>query len=527
MRFVHIVILMLLVGLVFANVLTNGFVWDDAPYLLNIDAYRSLDFSRFFLGLGNGIEYLPIRDVSYALDFALWGVNSTGFHVTNVILYAIIVIVVYRFTYTAVTTLQPAEKHTETMAAESVSFWTAAFFALHPIHCETINFLGGGRNTLLAGLFVFLSARSFILFLGDTTDSYRKDLAFSLGWYICALLSKATAVSLPLFYVALCMLPLRRTMTAKIASTIPFIAASGAVFILYTSIATKTGALNPFIGAHMSLTGKLSVIAKIPYFYICKFILPTGLSVDYTLPSLSTLPTLTIAAIASLALIILTYRWRNRPCLYMGVCWYWIMLLPVMQLVPSPMPLADRYAYLPSFAFCFLAAYTLNRLGTSWPKCIQGILTLLLISYGLLSFQQNKTWNSNQTLWEQTLISSPNSMQALTNLGTYYYVAGNYPKAFQLLDRARRVNPSDPTYDFFMGHNYYFRNNIPAAVSSFEQALAKKFDLIDALFYMGEISERNGNREKAASFYQQVVVSIDLDRSNYKEKALERLQLLN
>lgn len=523
----HITTLLLLVLIVFGNVFANDFVWDDSLYLLNIEAYRNLDLKRFFLGLGNGVEYLPVKDLSYAIDFILWGVNPAGFHATNLILYFLNVVAVYLLAETVASTIAQYAITYGKLSGEDIPFWTAAIFALHPIHCETVNFIGGGRNTLLAGLFCFLAARSFILFIRDTFGFNSRRLAASFFWYVLAVLSKATAVSLPIFFLALFVVVKKRSLVKDLISILPFFALTGIIYAVFTSIATKYGVINPFVNLHVPLLYRIATAVQIPFFYLGKLIFPYRLSVDYMVVfgSWMASPYAFIAAITFVVLALCTFFLRSKlPDLFVSFCWFTVTLLPVMQLLPSAMNVADRYAYIPSFAFCYLLASMACRLNIWGPHVLAVVGGALLCVYGFLSFEQNKVWKTNFDLWEYTISVSPNSLQALTNLGANYYFIGNYQKSFDYFDRVRKVNPLDPAYDFFKGHYFYLRGNVPDAVRSFEQALAKKSDLIDALYHMGIICEDAGNLDGAASYYRRILSSQDLDRSDFKKIAAERLE---
>ncbi len=526
-RIYHLAVLLLLVLMVFGNVLANDFVWDDSFYLLNIDAYRNFDLKRFFLGLGNGVEYLPVKDLSYAIDFVLWGVNPAGFHATNLILYFLNVVAVYLLAETMVATLPRDVNANGKLSGKTIPFWTAAIFALHPIHCETVNFIGGGRNTLLAGLFCFLATRSFILFLGDNCRFNSRRLAASFFWYGLAVLSKATAVSLPIFFLALFAVVKTRSLVKRLIATLPFFILTGTVYVVFTSIAAKSGVINPFINLHVPILYRVATAVQIPFFYLGKLIIPYRLSADYKMffGSWSASPHASIAAITLVVLALYAFFWRTKlPDIFVSFCWFTVTLLPVMQLLPSAMNVADRYAYLPSFAFCYLLASMSFRLMIWRPHALAMVGGALLCVYGFLSFEQNRVWKTNFDLWEHTISVSPNSLQALTNLGADYYALGNYSKCFDYLDRARQINMLDPAYDFFKGHYSYMRGNVPDAVRSFEQALAKKSDLIDALYYMGIIYEDAGNRDGAMAYYRRILDSRDLDRSDYKKFAAERLE---
>ena len=96
-RKLHYFGLLVIVCSVFVNTIYNDFVWDDFLFLVNNKTYLDFNLNSIWLSLANGVEYLPIRDMSYALDYAAWGNNPMGFHITNVMLYGITVVFVYLF----------------------------------------------------------------------------------------------------------------------------------------------------------------------------------------------------------------------------------------------------------------------------------------------------------------------------------------------------------------------------------------------------------------------------------------------
>ena len=99
-----------------------------------------------------GAEYLPIRDLSYLLDVKLYGLDHShsamGFRLTNLILYLAVVVAVYAFLLAALR--QP-----------NLAFLATAFFAVHPLHSESVAWIAS-RKDLLAGLFFFLALRTYI-----------------------------------------------------------------------------------------------------------------------------------------------------------------------------------------------------------------------------------------------------------------------------------------------------------------------------------------------------------------------------
>jgi tetratricopeptide (TPR) repeat protein len=161
-----------------------------------------------------------------------------------------------------------------------------------------------------------------------------------------------------------------------------------------------------------------------------------------------------------------------------------------------------------------------------WPNTITTAAVGLFFVYGYLSFQQNSVWKSNLTLWQHTVSVSPRSVLAMENLGTIYYSMGEYAKALDVLYGIQQIEPLNPIYDFFEGKYFWERGDFPRATVSFEHAIGKKNNLIDALYYLAVICEKTKNLDCAISYYQRLLASNDLERGQYKKIAKERLAIL-
>ncbi|HAM52064.1 MAG TPA: hypothetical protein DCP92_15760, partial [Nitrospiraceae bacterium] len=77
---------------VYLPALRNNFVnWDDGDYVIDNLNIRSLDgallkWACFGFGAGN---WHPLTWLSHALDYAVWGLNPLGHHLTNIVLHAV------------------------------------------------------------------------------------------------------------------------------------------------------------------------------------------------------------------------------------------------------------------------------------------------------------------------------------------------------------------------------------------------------------------------------------------------------
>src|SRR3989344_4792878 len=78
----------------FLSTLSHPFFYDDYYYVEKNPAIRSITalpqaFREPFSFAAPGL-YRPLTTVSYAVDFALFGLQPKGFHATNILLHALV-----------------------------------------------------------------------------------------------------------------------------------------------------------------------------------------------------------------------------------------------------------------------------------------------------------------------------------------------------------------------------------------------------------------------------------------------------
>jgi pentatricopeptide repeat protein len=516
-----------MVAAVFGSSLFHEFVWDDHIYLLIKPAYLEFDLRRIFLSLANELEYLPVRDLSYAVDYAVWGRNPLGFHLTSLLIYALTVLLVFRLAWRLARLADPAVTDE---AARSPALLGAALFAVHPIHAEVASFITG-RNTLLAGLFSVLTC---LLFLRSLAAPRRRGAAYTaaLLCFLLALLSKAISITLPLILILTALYARKEERRRALLATLPFLAMSVGAFFLFRAIAMKSFLL-PREEAGFTMAGlgaKLAVAMQIPLFYLGKLLVPVGLHPEYNAPFnerlLSPAPLLALLLLVGLAVAAWLLR-GHYPLLPIGLGWFLLALVPVLHLFPTYPVVADRYAYLPSLGFCLALAAVANSRGPArWPRLPATAATVACLALALLGWQQNRLWRSDELLWRHTIRVSPLSVKAYTNLGRVCFKAGRYEEAFDMFDQARRLDPADPLYDFHQGFLHYIRSDYHQALASFRQALARDSLSLEALFHAGLVHEALGDRDEAITLFRKAGQSNRDDFGEFRAMALQHLRQL-
>jgi len=415
---------------------TAGFefipTWDDGRYILNNPVVHNISLDniiRIFTTSTATDFYHPLHILSHAFDYALWGTNPAGYHITNVFLHGINACLAY-LTVRAIT------------GRESVALFVAFVFAVHPINVEDVAWISE-RKTLLSSVFFFASVLSYLSYL-RTARTTRYFL--SLVFFALSLLSKVFTLPLPLLLIAYeALLTRGRVNWVRI---VPFFVLSGAIFALSLYLYTSNSIADR---SALSVDVLVGVVypSMMPVFwkYVGLLLWPAQLSGYYDTTLYSSF--LAVPVIASLSLWLLLTGLvfcKGSAQVRFWYLWFWICLLPASNVIPNLTYYADRYMYTPGIAIFVLVAlaagkmvgYLDARLPRAGPALTLAAV-LLIVAYGMAAYHRVDVWRNELTFWEDTAAKSPNMYKARLNLGVAYDNAGRLDEAEREYRAALRI----------------------------------------------------------------------------------------
>jgi len=145
-KYLYIVILFILSFGVYVNTIKNGFVYDDNDLILRNPQVKKASvqeiFSTPFWGERKFGLWRPITILSFRLNYLMKGFSASLFHLTNIILHSLTVLILYFFL------LRVTGKY-------ELSFVSSLIYAVHPVHTEAVAWIVG-RSEILATLFSLL-----------------------------------------------------------------------------------------------------------------------------------------------------------------------------------------------------------------------------------------------------------------------------------------------------------------------------------------------------------------------------------
>ncbi len=528
----HLILIEIVLFLTYYGSVRNGFVWDDKIFLVGNPVYKYFDLYKIFFSLANGLEYLPVRDLSYALDYALWWENSSWFHLTNLVIFALAAIPAYlcgcelaRFC-----TAQP-ELYLE-KDGERIALVATLLFVLHPIQSQVVNFITC-RNALLCALFFFLGLYYFLRFTVQRTSagSFYCYL-FSLLFFLLALLSKATAISLPLVILLFIVIGRSRGKRVPFLSALPFFLFSAVAYFGFKSVALQTKVMRydlPEFGIY-SLSVRTAKALQIPFFYLGKLFLPVDFAAEYDQPLRTSLIDPVVAGCLTVLVLTAGFGWHFRgryPLVVCGIGWFFIALVPVLNFFPTRPVVADRYAFLATFGIALVCSCAFVRLlSTKFNVAVLGAGSALLIFLGHGSAAQCAVWYTDQSLWEDTVKRSPSLYKCYSNLGAYHFSTGSYQRAMQFFALGQTLDPTQADLQYAQGSLAFNVKDYPRALDSFKKAIGINHWRRRSLYFAGIASQKLGDTRQAAYFYNQLFDSPEPDINDFGQKASLQLQMM-
>ncbi|MBI5555451.1 MAG: tetratricopeptide repeat protein [Elusimicrobia bacterium] len=465
-----LVLLVLLVVAVFGNTLLNQFVYDDKVFVINNQFIKEFKHvpqfftnARSFSGDRDFMIYRPLASLSLSLDHWLWALNPLGYHLTNIVLHTVNVLLVYWLVLSLASTPLAA-------------LLSAAIFAIHPAQCETVSWIAS-RSNLLCVLFLLLA---FLAYLRNT----RKHYYWSVLCFTLSLLAKETALIFVLviaLYDYYFVLKVDKSKAVNLWwSYLPILMISGLYLLLRTLVLGQVTQRSWWGG---SLWHTMLTMGKSFFYYLKVIIIPWKLTVDYVLDiAVSIRDPLVLAGLGSaVALIVLALKISRRDKLFsFGLFWFLIALLPVSNLIPLEALLAERFLYLPLVGVSLAIVLPLssllseNRLGTKNKLWGYLLIAILLVGYGVRTIQRNKDWHDDYTLWSSTVRTSPESPRAHFALGEVYYKKGDYSSAIDEYERALELNPDVAELYNVLGLAYEEGHAWGEAISVYKAGLKAK-----------------------------------------------------
>lgn len=497
------ILLLILVAFPFATGLPHGFVYDDHGSIVE----------NSFLGEPGSLQQTltlrtladssipdgrrPLVILSYLFDRAVWGLQPFGYHLTNLVLHLLVIVLVFLL----VRRVQPER-------GSFPAFATALLYGLHPILTEPVQ-CPAFREDILLTLFVLM----FLLAATRPRTAWLTIPALGL-----ALLAKESAVVAPALalWTWFCF-PAARL---RRGVAISLIGISGAIIVLFITTWSAYGSLQAASAEStaMSLSFPANLLTA-PWLWIKDLrilVWPYPLIADYVITPVTKISDWRFLAgmAALLAFVITAGAWvRRAPTIAFGLGWMLIAFAPVSNLVPLYNPLAERYSYLIAIGFAWIIAQLLSLLperswrcatgpsmATQGPACLHSRalpLALICAAYTGLTVNRIMDWTDDRSLWSKTLQQEPQSARAHTWIGLDCKKKGEIEQALKHFTEADRLNPREVSGLINIAVLYGQNGRFAEAEKLLREAVRRRPDKADAHWNLAVALDAQGRQDES------------------------------
>jgi tetratricopeptide (TPR) repeat protein len=465
-------LLFLLAVLPYLNALRNGFVYDDGmqvlsnPYIRDFSHLREIFTTTVnsYKSVGAAANYYrPLMNFGYLLCFQLFGPSAYAFHLVNVLLHGLVVVLLFLVTK-------------RMFRNSTLSFVAAALFALHPIHTESVDWVAAVTDVELT----FFCLLTFWFFLGlGGLRSFRHGLTqFGMAVsFVLAALSKEPALTLPLLATVYEHAYREdRDGTTRAQKVLRY----GALWLLTVAyLVVRVRFLGTLAHTREHLAGYEVFFSGFTLFgqYVGKLIWPVRLCAYYVFEASDPTDPRVLGGLAALVLIAILFvaLWKLDRTASFGVIWLMVTLTPVLNATwMASNVFTERYLYLPSVGFCWVIAWGWTRLFAwsaqyrlPWRWVFAGTLGVIASWCIVHIVTRNRVWRDNLTLYQRTVAESPKAYYMHFNLGDVYWDKGDAksaerewtealmlaPNADMVLDNLVMLNLSQQHYEEALGYS--------------------------------------------------------------------------
>ena len=400
-----------LVVIVYYPTFSGKFILDDRMLIEKNPYIRILHSPFSYFAQEDGITdmfnaenyhtgyYRPLINLTYSIDYKLWGLNPKGFRATNLFLHVICCFVLFHFLQLLVND-------------RNAALWTTLIFAVHPVNTETVSWIAS-RNNILVAMF---SVSSLFFYIKGWEGGRNLNWVASVLTFTLAILSKEMGfMVVPVFFLYQRLLSrTKRNIYEEWLSYLPFIMVAVGYFFLRKGVTASY--LSP-----SELAGLWNRVCFAPYVILWNLrliFLPYDLHsfvINYPASCLSWQFPAGLCYVGFLCVFI--WKQKKNRLLIFSVLSFHVALFPTLNIVPtSAVTLVSmRWLYFSMVFLSLACGQAIRKFLRSSPFTAMGIFCSILVYFGSYSYILNSTlWRNEDNFFRQEVLGFRN----------YYYAGG-------------------------------------------------------------------------------------------------------
>ena len=473
--------LAMLATVLYRPALNGAFVYDDPNAVSQSMLIRRIWPLQRFLTLSTR----PLTDFSFAVNYAMSGLDTWSYHLTSTLLHAANGLLLYGIAWATFGSAPLARRYGP--VRRDLAWAAAALFVAHPLASEAVAYVSS-RSEVLAAFWILLALGSFIV--GATARRRNVKRAAAVGVFgatAAGLASKEIAAAIPFalllydwLFLSASWQHARQRRGLLALSFLPLIV--GGAFLLLRAYFSPSpmGDYAATAGLGFDRFSRWEYLMTqfgVILYYLRLVVLPVGQTFDYDW-ALARSPFALGVAIPFLvlaAVVVLAVRYaRAQPLLTFAVGWTLLILAPTSSLLPIADLAVERRMYLPLAGLTLLAAAWLWDL-TQWlpapwrrrPAWTYAALVIApLAALAVLSYQRAALWGDPIALHEDGVAKAGSNPRVRLNLGVTYLNAGQTERAYETLAVAKTLYDRQESINAFPRIGAFIHYNLGAVLFS-------------------------------------------------------------
>jgi tetratricopeptide (TPR) repeat protein len=490
------------VFVIYGHVLQGDWLWDDEEDIIGNPITKSATgLWSIWFEPGSQLDYYPIKASVQWAQWQLWGADTFGYHLTNVLLHIVGALLVWRL-----------------LAKLGLKYgWLGGLlFAVHPANVESVAWITELKNTL--SLPPFLLAMIFWI---DYDERRRtRDYLLAATCFLVAMLCKTTMIMFPVVILLYAWWKRGRIGWRDLVTSAPFFAISlvlGLVTLYCEAWCMQAHNQPVWVVPIGGFFARLALAGTTLASYLAQSLWPVNLSPIYPLwqvnpPSLiEFLPWLILAGV-------LYACWRKRESwgrhFALALGFFVINLAPFLGFTANGFMrfswVMDHFLYIPLISLIGLAAagwgLLQERLPATGRSFASGGAALLLLALTWISYDYAGWFLDSETLWSHTVQRNPEAWPAYNNLAIQWANAGRYDDAAQAYEKALELHPDYPEAHHNLGAILVQAGHLDKAIGHYREALRLNPHYVSALNSLGSVLLMQGKIQEAREEYDQALL---------------------
>jgi protein O-mannosyl-transferase len=475
--------------LVYFNSFKGVFVFDDGTFIVDALELRTLwpPWDAMF----GGVHYTrPIAGLTFAVNYAISGLNIWSYHLFNLIIHLIATLAL--FAVLVITLNRGHYRHMSAYLALVISM----LWLVHPLQTESVTYIIQRYESLM-GMFFLLSLLSYVLSILSPNHKLLWQAAAILSCYLavgCKQVAALIPIVIFLYDRTFVTQSFRRTLTRSwrfflllLSSWIPLV------------IIGATAKPFEWAGFDMKVVKPLKFALSefgVIVHYLKLALWPDPLVFDYFW-QLAEKPGEIVPQAMFILILVLLSLWglvKNHPFGFLGCCFF-LLLAPTSSIMPLSDLAADHRMYLPLIPVLTLAILILYSLCQRLPLLISGvsgngsedrfssklgtlvftvIVLFMMITFGILTVERNALFSSKEAIWRDTAEKAPHNPRAWANLGNALMEQKRYKEALKPLKKALELKSSYSLVLTNLGFLHSLQNRHDKAIYYWEASLRSR-----------------------------------------------------